>query len=236
MTKIITGLVLLLLTSSVIFGQTTSAAPSESHAKEELRKLFVDLNEALAKRDRAALERIYADDFQFVHTTGGVIDKTTQINNALANDRTSTGPLAIPTFDGLLLFGDVAIFRTLERGVAGTNIYSRKEGRWQIVQVQGTRLPPDRKPITLDPKVLDAYLGKYEFAPGAYATVTKDGDALSWKPGNRAKSTLIPLTDSKFYSKENDAEMTFSKDEKGQVTGVVLRLGVCQESKAKKIE
>ena len=34
-------------------------------------------------------------------------------------------------------------------------------------------------------------------------------------------------------SKENDAEMTFSKDEKGQV---VLRLGVCQESKAKKVE
>ena len=236
MTKIIIALVLLLLTSSAICGQTTSAAPREPQAKEELRKLFVDLNEALVKRDRAALERIYADDFQFVHTTGGVVDKTTQINNALANDRTSTGPLPIPSFDGLLLFGDVAIFRTLERGVAGTNIYSKKDGRWQIVQVQATRLPPDRKPITLDPKVLDAYLGKYEFAPGAYATVTKDGDALSWKPGNRPKSTLIPLTDSKFYSKENEAEMTFSKDEKGLVTGVVLRLGVCQESKAKKVE
>jgi len=137
MTKIIKGLVLLLLTSSVVFGQTTSAAQRESQAKEELRRLFVDLNEALAKRDRAALERIYADDFQFVHTTGGVVDKTTQINNTLANDRTSTGPLPIPTFDRLLLFGDVAIFRTLERGVAGTNVYSRKEGRWQIVQVQG---------------------------------------------------------------------------------------------------
>jgi hypothetical protein len=235
MTKTLAAIFLFLLVSPFAFGQATSE-PNESRTKEDLRKLFSDLNEAISKRDRVALERIYADEFQFVHTTGGVVDKTAQINNALANDRTSSVSVAAPTFEGLLVYGDVAILRTLERGVAGTNIYSKKSGRWQIVQVQGTRLPPERKPITLDPKALDAFLGKYEFAPGAYATVTKEGDALSWRPGARPKSTLLPLTDSRFYSKENDAEMTFSKDEKGQVTGVVLRLGVCQESKAKKIE
>jgi hypothetical protein len=235
MTKMLTGMVLFLFMSPFSFGQTPREA-NDTRIKEDLRKLFSDLNEAISKRDRAALERIYADEFLFVHTTGGVVDKTAQINNILANDRPSTGPVPTPTFEGLLVYGDMVIFRTLERGISGTNIYSRKGGRWQIVQIQGTRLPPERKPITLDPKVLDAYLGKYEFAPGAYAAVTKEGDALIWKPGGRAKSTLIPLTDTRFYSKENDAEMTFSKDEKGQVTGVVLRLGVCQESKAKKIE
>lgn len=235
MTKILAGIFLVLLVSPSAFGQITGE-PSNSSIKEELRKLFSDLNEAISKRDRPALERIYADEFQFVHTTGGVADKTAQINNILANDRPSTAPVATPTFEGLLVYGDMAIFRTLERGVAGTNIYAKKSGRWQIVQVQGTRLPPERKPIKLDPKALDAYLGKYEFSLGAFTTVTKEGDALSWKPAGRAKSTLIPLSDSRFYSKENDAEMTFSKDEKGQVTGVVLRLGVCQESKAKKVE
>jgi hypothetical protein len=235
MTKILTGMFLVLLVSPFAFGQTTSK-PDESGIKEELRKLFSDLNEAISKRDRTALEHIYADEFQFVHTTGGVVDKKAQINNTLANDRTSSVPLPTPTFDGLLVYGDVAVFRTLERGVSGTNIYAKKGGRWQIVPVQGTRLPPERKPIMLDSKALDSYLGKYEFARGAYATVTNEGDALSWKPGNRPKSTLVPLSETRFYSKENDAEMTFSKDEKGQVTGVVLRLGVCQESKARKIE
>jgi hypothetical protein len=235
MTKMLTGMVLFMLLSPLAFGQTTKE-PNDSRIKEELRKLLSDLNEAIAKRDRAALERIYADEFLFVHTTGGVVDKTAQINNILANDRTSTAPVSTPTFEGLLVYGDMVIFRTLERGISGINIYSKKGGRWQIVQVQGTRLPPERKPIMLDLKVLDQYLGKYEFAPGAYATVTKEGDALVWKPGGRPKSTLLPLTDTRFYSKENDAEMTFSKDEKGQVTGVILRLGVCQESKAKKIE
>jgi hypothetical protein len=235
MTKILTGMFLVLLVSPFVFGQTTGE-PKSSGTKEELRKLFSELNDAISKQDRAALERIYADEFQFVHTSGGVVDKTAQINNILANERPSTVPLPTPTFEGLLMYGDMAILRTLERGVSQINIYARKGGRWQIVQVQGTRLAPERKPIVLDPKTLDSYLGKYEFAPGAYTTVTKEGDTLSWKPGGRAKSTLVPLSDTKFYSKENEAEMTFSKDEKGQVTGVVLRLGVCQESKAKKVE
>jgi hypothetical protein len=134
------------------------------------------------------------------------------------------------------VYSDVAILRVPGRGATGTNIYAKKAGRWQIVQVQGTRLPPERKPIQLDPKVLDLYPGRYEFAPGAYATVTKEGEALKWQAGGRPKVTLVPLTDARFYAKENDAEITFYKGEKGQVTEVVLRLGSCQESKAKKVE
>jgi hypothetical protein len=79
-------------------------------------------------------------------------------------------------------------------------------------------------------------VGRYEFGPGAVATVTKEGNALTWKGGSRPKVTLVPLSDNRFYAKENDAEMTFSKGDKGQVTEVVLRLGSCQDSKAKKVE
>ena len=48
--------------------------------------------------------------------------------------------------------------------------------------------------------------------------------------------TLVPLSDTRFFAKETETEMTFVKNEKGQVTGVVLRLGSCQDSNAKKIE
>lgn len=190
MTKTLIGMFLVLLVSPAAFGQT-AGEPNSSKIKEELRKLFSDLNEAISKRDRAALERTYADEFQFVHTTGGVVDKTNQINNILANDTPATVPT--PTFEGVLVYGDLAILRTIERGVAGTNIYSKKGGRWQIVQVQGTRLPPERKPITIDPKALDPYLGKYEFAPGAYATVTKEGDVLmeTWRQGEIDVVTFV---------------------------------------------
>ena len=48
--------------------------------------------------------------------------------------------------------------------------------------------------------------------------------------------TLIPLSETHFFAKETETEIMFVKSEKGQVTGAVLRLGSCQDSKAKKIE
>ena len=48
--------------------------------------------------------------------------------------------------------------------------------------------------------------------------------------------TLIPLSETLFFAKETETELMFTKNEKGQVTGVVLRLGSCQDSKVKKIE
>jgi hypothetical protein len=106
----------------------------------------------------------------------------------------------------------------------------------QLLQAQGTRLAPERNPITLDPKLLDAFPGKYEFGPNAVATLTRDGDALKWRGGNRMPVTLIPLSETLFFAKESETELMFTKNEKGQVKGVVLRLGSCQDSKAKKIE
>ena len=112
----------------------------------------------------------------------------------------------------------------------------KKNGQWQIFQVQGTRLAPQRNAVKIDPKLLDSFLGRYEFGPGAVATVTKEGDVLKWRGGNRLPVEPVPLSDTRFFGKENDSEMTFTKNDKGQVTDVVLKLGVCQESKAKKIE
>lgn len=222
------------LLTSVALGQTSNDTNRETKVKEELQKLFSEFNEAISKRDRAALERIYADEFQFIHSSGSVVDKTAQIDGIMSNDPTASR-VPIPQFDQLFVYGDVAILRTQLRGATGTNIFARKGGRWQIVQFQGTLLPPERKPVKLDPSILNSFLGKYEFAPGAFATVTKEGDALKWQAGGRPKLTLVPLSDTRFFGKENGAEMTFNKRGKGEVTDVNLRLGSCQDSKAKKV-
>ena len=37
--------------------------------------------------------------------------------------------------------------------------------------------------------------------------------------------TLVPLSETQFFAKETETEITFVKSEKGEVTGVVLRLG-----------
>lgn len=134
----------------------------------------------------------------------------------------------------------MAVLRLTENRGQGdffaTTVYAKIDGRWQFVHGQGTLRPPERKAVELDPKALDAFVGSYEFGPGAVATVTKEGNALMWKGGRRPKVTLMPLSDTHFFVEESGVEMTFRKGDKGQVTGVTLRIGTCQDSEAKRLE
>jgi hypothetical protein len=154
----------------------------------------------------------------------------------MSSDPISSMPIPAPAIENLMVYGDVVVARHTVRGTAVSSIFVKKDGRWQLLQAQGTRLAPERKPISLDPKLLDSFVGKYEFGPNAIATLTRDGDTLRWRGGNRMPVTLVPLSETQFFAKETETEMMFVKNENGQVTGVVLRLGSCQDSKAKKIE
>jgi hypothetical protein len=228
------AMVLLLATPAVV--QAQGHQVKEEKTKEEIQKLFSDLNDAITKRDRPRLEQLYADEFQFIRPSGGVINKVTQISGIMSNDPISSTPIPAPAIESLFVYGDVVVSRHTVRGTAVSSIFVKKDGHWQLLQAQGTRLAPERKPISLDPKLLDAFVGKYEFGPNAIATVTREGDAIRWRGGNRMPVTLVPLSPTQFFAKETETEMMFVKNENGQVTSVVLRLGSCQDSKAKKIE
>jgi len=228
------AIVLLMATPAVAQAQAHQA--KDEKTKEEIQKLFSELNDAITKRDRTRLEQLYADEFQFIRPSGGVINKVTQISGIMSNDPISSTPIPAPAIESLLVYGDVVVSRHTVRGTAVSSIFVKKDGHWQLLQAQGTRLAPERKPISLDPKLLDAFVGKYEFGPNAIATVTREGDAIRWRGGNRMPVTLVPLSQTQFFAKETETEMMFVKNENGQVTSVVLRLGSCQDSKAKKIE
>ena len=234
--RILTIVVIMLLSSTVTLAQVHSVESKDDKTKQEIQKLFTDLNEAILKKDRAALERAYADEFQFVRPSGAVMTKTAQIDGVMSNDPLSSTPVATPAPDRMMVYGDVVILRNMVRGAAISSFIVKKEGRWQLFQVQGTRLAPERNPIKINPQMLDSFLGKYEFGPGAVATVTREGDALKWRGGNRMPVTLVPLSETHFFGKESETEMMFTKNDKGQVTDVLLKVGSCQESKARKIE
>ena len=153
----------------------------------------------------------------------------------MANDALSATPVPAPATDNLMLYGDVAVARHTVRGSAISSIFVKREGQWKLLHAQATRLAPERNPINIDPKLLDSFVGKYQFGPNAIATVTREGDTLKWRGGNRMPVTLVPLSETHFFSKETETEMTFVKNDKGQVTDVVLRVGSCQDSKATKM-
>lgn len=232
--KTLLTLTILLLVAPIVLAQAHSDPSAK--VKEELQKLFAGLNEAIVKKDRPTLERLYADEFQFIRPSGAVIDKAAQINGIMANDPLSSTPVPTPSFDRLLVYGDMVVSRSTLRGSAITSIFLKKDGRWQLLQAQATRLAPERNPIKLDPQLLDSFLGRYEFGPGAIATVTREGDALKWRGGNRMPVTLVPLSTTHFFARETETEMMFVKNDQGQVTDVMLRVGSCQDTKARKIQ
>ena len=231
-------LVCVFLASSPALSQASAGQDKDAQAKEGLRKLYADLNEAGSKRDRAALERLFADGYVWVQGNGSVTTKAKHIENILGN--TSQFSRALPPLEQVTFYGDMAVLRLTgssgREGLFSTTVYAKRDGRWQFVHGQGTLQPPERKAVELDPKALDAFVGSYEFGPGAVATATKEGDALMWKGGRRPKVRLMPLSDTHFFVEDSGVEMIFRKDGRGQISGVTLRVGTCQDSEAKRVE
>ena len=95
--------------------------------------------------------------------------------------------------------------------------------------------PSARRPLPT-PGRSSPWWAAYQLAPGAFATVTKDGDALMWQGGRRPKVRLWPVSETRFYAEDTDLEMTFHASDKGLISHVTLRQGICQDSELKRVE
>lgn len=80
----------------------------------------------------------------------------------------------------------------------------------------------DRKEIKLTEKVLKAYVGEYERAPGQILTITLDKGYLWGQPTNQEARQLYPESQTKFFLKDLDIQVAFQKDAKGVVTGLIM--------------
>ena len=75
----------------------------------------------------------------------------------------------------------------------------------------------------VDPKVYDAYVGRYEIGPETIVTFTREGDRLMAQPDDEGKIEVFPESETVFFLKPStDATVTFVKDDKGKVTHIVL--------------
>jgi CubicO group peptidase (beta-lactamase class C family) len=101
-----------------------------------------------------------------------------------------------------------------------------------------TGLIPERTAAKVDPRVLDAYVGQYQPNPSTVLTVTREGDKLLAQQGsNSEKRELLPENENNFFTNE-DRRLTYSfvKDEKGQVTHLVVQREGREVGRAKKVK
>ena len=123
----------------------------EQAAAEEIRKLEAQFNEAIVKADLKAFDRLMADDFTHTNQSGKFRTKA----QWLANHK--PGRSAYDAFEvddlAVRVYGDTAVVtaRSTPKGRTSSGepitgqfrflrVWARRDGRWQAVAFQGTRI------------------------------------------------------------------------------------------------
>ncbi len=91
-----------------------------------------------------------------------------------------------------------------------------------IVFGEKYELPEERKAIKIDPKIYDAYVGQYEFSPEFIAKITKENDRLFAQAPGQPKYEIFPESEIKFFLKDIDAQVSFIRNDKGEVAQLIL--------------
>ena len=79
-----------------------------------------------------------------------------------------------------------------------------------------------KKMVELDPSVLEKYAGVYELSPSSSLTFTVEGNQLFGEMNHQGKTPVFAESETRFFLKMADVQIDFVKDDKGQVTGLVV--------------
>jgi ketosteroid isomerase-like protein len=112
------------------------------NVEQTIRRIEEQWNEAAVKKDVSTLARIIADDFVGIEGTGRIINKAQAVSsdNSFQSDNLEDIKITV--------FGDTAIV-TGRRTIKGegnnpkllfTNVWVRRNGQWQVVNSQSTRI------------------------------------------------------------------------------------------------
>jgi CubicO group peptidase (beta-lactamase class C family) len=95
--------------------------------------------------------------------------------------------------------------------------------------------PKTRTEIAADPQLFDQYVGRYQLAPAAILTITRDGSHLFAQLTGQPRLEIFPESAKEFFLKAVDAQITFETDSQGKATALVLhQMG--RDQRAKRIE
>ncbi len=134
----------------VLLASGRARAQATSATEQEIIKLEQAATDAQFKKDRAALERLLADDYLYTHSNGSVLNKTQEIAESMSSDVQWTdsklADLKVRIFgDAAVLTGRQTIQGTAKGYVPGprriTDMFVKRSGRWQWAGGQATLEP-----------------------------------------------------------------------------------------------
>ena len=117
---------------------------------------------------------------------------------------------------------------------------------FQCLELPRTAPEVPKHIIKLDAKFLDACIGKYEIADdvfgrsGTKVTILRNGDHLIWQAvGGMALPgalDLYPESETNFFLKINGAQVSFIKNDKGEVTALIHHMTGLPDSEGNKLK
>jgi hypothetical protein len=76
--------------------------------------------------------------------------------------------------------------------------------------------------VKVDSKLYDNYVGRYQLAPSAILTISREDDHLFAQLTGQPKFEIFPEGEKQFFFKVVDAQLTFETGAQGKATAVVL--------------
>jgi hypothetical protein len=92
----------------------------------------------------------------------------------------------------------------------------------------------ERKEVRLSPE-LERCVGRYELMPGFVLEVTREGDRLFSQATGQPKAEIFAESETEFFLKVVDAQLTFQIEGPGPAKGLVLHQGG-RDLRAKRLE
>lgn len=94
-----------------------------------------------------------------------------------------------------------------------------------IIFDQPYEVPKTRTAVELPESILNRYVGSYELAPDFLLRVTVEGNRIFTQATGQPRVEIFPMSETEFFLTAVEAEITFTFDEKGNVTGLILHQG-----------
>jgi CubicO group peptidase (beta-lactamase class C family) len=99
-----------------------------------------------------------------------------------------------------------------------------------LLAAEALKPPTERREVSVDPQLLDRYVGKYRFPSSQMASITKERDHLLLQGEGEVKIAFYAESAREFFAKIMDAQITFETDLQGNVTGLLFhRSGAVQQ-------
>jgi len=224
------AIVFLLLTAPTL----CAAADNEKITQDELVRRTQELVDAVAVGNRVPWARYFAEDAMYFDEKGRSMDKAALVADITPLPKGYSGNIkvvkpqsrmigqtAILSYDldeTEIIYGQEEKARYHE-----TDTWMLRDGQWQIVAGQVLRYYEDPAPGKMDPARLNDYVGTYQLVAGITLTVSRDGDKLYSKRGERPQELLVPETCDLFFHPGAEGRRLFRRNQSGKVDALIDR-------------